>query len=59
MTEHRVYFLNRERHVIGPPTLIEADTDEYAIHRARQLLDGKDIEVWQLQRLVARIPHKE
>jgi hypothetical protein len=37
--------------------LICADDDE-AMEKAKQLVDGHDVELWQLDRKVARFDHK-
>ena len=37
---------------------IEAEDDHTAIEVAKSMMDGKDCELWQGRRLVARIPHR-
>jgi hypothetical protein len=46
MTVYRVYVLDSAGHSMRPPLIVEcADFDE-AVTRARQLLDGQAIEIW-------------
>ena len=37
---------------------IDAEDDVTAIEVAKSMMDGKDCELWQGRRLVARIPHQ-
>jgi hypothetical protein len=51
VTEYRLYQI-KEKHIAGPPTVIEADGDRAAIELARQLPDGCDAELWEGSRFV-------
>jgi hypothetical protein len=55
MPDYRIYVLTEEGRITTPPRLVTADTDQAAIRRARHLLDGSDVEVWEGPRLVRRI----
>jgi hypothetical protein len=59
MPEYRVYQLDSCGHVDRPPDRFNCEDDEAAIARAKQLVDGRDVELWQLDRLVVRFesPH--
>jgi hypothetical protein len=50
---YRAYFLNDEGHVDKPPVLLDCASDEQATQKARSLLDGHDVEVWDENRRVA------
>lgn len=59
MKQYRAYRLNEEGRVDGVPKIIACDDDASAIEQAKQLLDSHDIEVWQHDRIVMRLPkHK-
>ena len=51
MTKYRVYLI-KDEHIAGPATLIEADGDPAAIERARQFINGCDVELWEGSRFV-------
>lgn len=55
MPGYRIYLLNHTDHVSEPPAIVECEDDQAAIEKARQLLDGRVIEVWEQQRLIARL----
>jgi hypothetical protein len=59
MAEYRVYRMDKAGHIDGPPDGIICASDEAAIERAKRLVNGHDIEVWQLDRLVVRLPSKD
>ena len=52
MEQYRVYVLDADGHVHDPPQVIECPDDEAAIEQARQLLNGRVIEVWHGSRRV-------
>ena len=47
-------------HVREPPKVIECEIDEAAVVEAKQLLNGKVIEVWEQARCIIRLdpPHR-
>jgi len=55
MPEYRLFTFNDAGHITGPAAVIQCADDDAAIKEAQQLLDGKDIEVWQGQRIVAHL----
>jgi hypothetical protein len=60
MTAYRVYFVEESTcRVAGPPKVLECADDNEALQKARQLVDGKDVEVWEGPRLIARFPKSE
>jgi hypothetical protein len=54
MPTYRAYLIDRDNRVRSFKT-IEADSDENALAAAKLLVDGHDIEVWLLDRLVGRL----
>src|SRR6202035_4385086 len=56
-TEYRVYALDSEGHPIKAIRL-DCPDDKAAIESAKQYIDGRDIELWQLDRRVATFAHK-
>jgi hypothetical protein len=59
MPVYRFYSIKKDDHVAGPPVVIEAPTDSEAIAKARQQLDGLDIEIWDGGRKVAYLASDE
>ena len=57
MTGYRLYGLDGVDKVASGEWF-EADDDEAAIEVARKMMDGGECELWQGQRLVARIRRK-
>jgi hypothetical protein len=55
MPDYRVYSLDDKGHILGPAEIITCDNDEQVIERARKLKRRHGIEVWQADRLVAKI----
>jgi hypothetical protein len=55
VSAYRFYVLDESEHVSQPPQIVECAGDEDAIRQARQLLDGKVIEVWDEARRIVRL----
>ena len=58
MPDYRVYLIGRDGHFQSAVGLQCAD-DAAAIAKAKQLVDGHDLELWQLDRKVATFECKE
>jgi hypothetical protein len=58
MTDYRAYIIGRDGHFQSSEVII-ADDDEKAVKIAEKLVDGHDVEVWQLDRKIAFLPHKK
>jgi len=54
--DYRAYIVDADDHFIKGESF-EASDDKNAIERAKQLLDGHDIELWSGRRLVVRLKH--
>jgi hypothetical protein len=54
MPTYRAYLIDKEDRVESFKP-VEADSDEEALAVAKQLVDGHDIEVWLLDRMVGRL----
>jgi hypothetical protein len=52
---YRLYTLKQDGHIGDPPLIVECADDGDAIRQARQYLDGKDLEIWDEGRFVARL----
>ena len=46
MANYRFYVLDKDDHVRKPPQVFECRSDEAAVEKAVQLLNGRVIEVW-------------
>lgn len=55
MTAYRIYLLDAEDHVSGPPQVVECADDQEATHQARRCLVAKPVEIWNEAKLIARL----
>ena len=55
MPDYRVYTVDDKGHILGPSDIVTCDDDEQAIDKARKLKKRFAVEVWQAERLVAKI----
>ena len=58
MGQYYAYILGGDGHIQRREDFDALD-DEAAVARARQWVDGRDIEIWQGARMVAVLPAKE
>jgi len=58
MPEYRAYIMSPYGHIQSRVDLVCADERE-AKERAKQLVDGHDVELWQGTVRIATFPHKE
>ena len=56
MSTYRIYFIDGNDRISRPPEVIECDNDDEATGKALGFVDGHDVEVWSLSRLVVRLP---
>ena len=54
MPAYRAYFIDKDDRVESFKP-VEAESDEEALEAARQFVDGHDVEVWLLDRMVGRL----
>jgi len=59
MPDYGIYEIDKSGRLVGPPRHITCGDDEDAVRKARPLMDGYDIEVWQGARVVAQIRSSE
>jgi len=59
MPHYRIYVVQQSGRISGQPIIIECDGDKEVIEKARKMLDGRDIEVWDRARVVARLKSYE
>jgi len=57
MQEYRVYIIGSDGHFHNSLAL-ECRDDDAAIERAKQFVNGRDVELWQRDRKIARLDHK-
>src|ERR1700722_1958447 len=57
VAEYRAYIVGDDDHFLGFEEMVCQDDGE-AVTKAKQLLDGRDVEVWNGDRLVIRLCHK-
>ena len=58
MPTYRAFIL-KSSHIAGPPALIEAETDDEAIQKARTEITNENVDLWLADRRVVLIkpPH--
>ena len=56
MPDYRIYELDEYGHVVVPPKIVTCRDDNGATEHAKAVLDGGNVEVWDLDRLVTRLP---
>jgi hypothetical protein len=54
MPEYRIYTIDGNGHIAGPPSIIVVPDDQAAREKAKQGLDGHTIEVWIGPRRIAK-----
>ena len=57
MAEYRIYIVGDDGHFVGFEPLV-CDNDEQAVAKAKQILDGKDLQVWSGPRHVVSLTHE-
>ncbi|QOG23487.1 MULTISPECIES: hypothetical protein [Bradyrhizobium] len=55
--DYRAYILDDDGRITGVVHELDCANDEEAKEKAAQLLDGHDLDVWQLERHVGRLKH--
>jgi hypothetical protein len=53
--EYRIYTVSDRNKIAEPLEIATCGSDEEAIGQAKQLLDGRELEVWQGARQVIRL----
>lgn len=53
---YRLYKLDHDNRVSGPPQIIECDDDDAALIEAHRYVDGHAIEIWRNDKRVGLIP---
>ena len=54
MPTYRAYLIEKDNRVHSYKP-VDADSDEEALEAAKRLVDGHDVEVWSLDRMVGRL----
>ena len=55
---YRVFLIDQDAHIAEPPIEIDCENDGEAINTAKQLVDGRDIELWEESRFIASFSNK-
>jgi hypothetical protein len=58
MQEYRAYLIGPDGHIFQRTDLVCVD-DEAAKESAERLVNGHDVELWQLDRKIAMLTHKQ
>jgi hypothetical protein len=56
---YRLYKIDRQGHVDGPPQILKCEDDDRALIEARSYVDGHAIELWRDDKRVGLIPADE
>lgn len=59
MDNYQFYLLDRRGYSAGPPRVAPFKDDEAALAEARKTLSDQTIEIWQGERCVATLLHKQ
>jgi hypothetical protein len=59
MPAYRVYSIDQTGHVSRPPEIVECADDQEASQKAKQFVDGLDLEVWDGPRFVIGLKSAE
>jgi hypothetical protein len=55
MPAYRLFRLRDAHRIAGPSAIVECESDAEVIAKAKAMLDGLDIEIWDDARMVARL----
>jgi len=55
MALYRIYKIDDEGHIVGPPFEFDGVDDDAAVAEARKYVDGHRMEVWESSRHIATI----
>jgi hypothetical protein len=58
MAKYRLYSVDRNGHVVGPPKVVACASDEAVISKVKTMVDGLGIEIWNGTRRVRKLPSK-
>jgi hypothetical protein len=56
MPDYKFYPVDKKGHILAPPRIVRAMTDDEALERGKQLLDGHDLEAWEGTRRLGTLP---
>jgi len=56
MAYYRIYKINDQRHIVGPPVEYDGVDDAAAVAEATKLAGGHGVEVWESERHILMIP---
>ena len=56
MPAYRLFKLRDADRIVGTSTMVECHSDAEVIAKAKAMLNGLDIEIWDGPRLVVRLP---
>ncbi|MEA2881017.1 MAG: hypothetical protein QOH32_236 [Bradyrhizobium sp.] len=59
MIAYRLYRLDSDGRVFGPPRIVQCEDDDAVLIEARNYLDGHAIEIWRDNKRVGLIPADE
>jgi hypothetical protein len=56
MQEYRIFTIGPDGHFAGVPNIVKFSNDNEAIEKAIPMANGADIEIWNLERRIMRLP---
>jgi len=57
MPKYRIFTVGHDQHFVGVPEIVECVDDNEAVDKAMQLMNGLDVEIWDHERMVTRLPN--
>ena len=58
MSNYRIFVKDKTGHIVAAH-VVDVPDDDTATERAKQYVDGCDVEVWELKRMVAHLTHDD
>ena len=56
MREYRIFTIGSDGHFAGVPKIVKFANDDEAIEKTMPMLNGAEIEIWNLERRIVRLP---
>lgn len=56
MPRYRIFTVGRDAHFSGVPLIVECADGQEAVEKAMQLDTENDLEIWDHERMIARLP---
>jgi hypothetical protein len=55
---YHIFMVNKSGHIVAPPEFVTCQSDEEITLKAKSMVNGLDLEIWDRARVVAKISSK-